>query len=119
MSSPLPRPFLTRHGDTDWTDSRWRTGRTDLPPNERGEERVLDSGAINCVGSRSRAFSPLQRASSFVSLLALDRLEISSGPSGVGLRVDAARRDFARTSWSTADATGTEAVKGAARMQMA
>ena len=40
MPSDMPRLFLARHGDTAWTDSRQRTGRTDLPLNEHGEERA-------------------------------------------------------------------------------
>src|SRR3954471_23159102 len=40
MSTELPRLFLARHGDTAWTVSRQHTGRTDLPLNERGEERA-------------------------------------------------------------------------------
>jgi broad specificity phosphatase PhoE len=64
MPSDLPRLFLARHGDTAWTDSRQRTGRTDLPLNESGEERA------RLLGERLRRFSfaqvftsPLQRAS--------------------------------------------------------
>src|SRR6266850_6876299 len=64
MPSDLPRLFLARHGDTAWTDSRQRTGRTDLPLNERGEERA------RLLGERLQRFafahvftSPLQRAS--------------------------------------------------------
>jgi probable phosphoglycerate mutase len=64
MPSDLPRLFLARHGDTAWTDSRQHTGRTDLPLNERGEERARQ------LGERLRRFSflrvvtsPLQRAS--------------------------------------------------------
>src|SRR6516165_2477728 len=64
MPSDLPRLFLARHGDTAWTDSRQRTGRTDLPLNESGEERARQ------LGERLRDFSftgvftsPLQRAS--------------------------------------------------------
>jgi broad specificity phosphatase PhoE len=60
----LPRLYLARHGDTEWTDSRRKTGRTDLPLNGRGEERARQ------VGERLRQFSfahvftsPLQRAS--------------------------------------------------------
>jgi broad specificity phosphatase PhoE len=69
MSSELPRLFLARHGDTAWTDSRQRTGRTDLPLNERGEERA------RYLGERLRRFSfvrvftsPLQRASKTCTL---------------------------------------------------
>src|SRR5262245_56538100 len=69
MPSDLPRLFLARHGDTAWTDSRQRTGRTDLPLNERGEERA------RLLGDRLRRFSfarvftsPLQRASKTCTL---------------------------------------------------
>ncbi len=64
MSSELPRLFLARHGDTEWTDSRQRTGRTDLPLNERGEERARQIGERLRRFSFARVFtSPLQRAS--------------------------------------------------------
>jgi broad specificity phosphatase PhoE len=64
MSLQLPRLFLARHGDTAWTDSRRKTRRTDLPLNERGEDRARQ------LGERLRQFafgsvftSPLRRAS--------------------------------------------------------
>ncbi len=64
MPSELPRLFLARHGDTAWTDSRQRTGRTDIPLNAVGEDRARQ------FGKRLRRFtfasvftSPLQRAS--------------------------------------------------------
>src|SRR4051794_37722514 len=64
MPSEMPKLFLARHGDTAWTDSRQRTGRTDLPLNPWGEERARQ------LGERLRRFSfacvftsPLQRAS--------------------------------------------------------
>jgi probable phosphoglycerate mutase len=63
MSPHLPRLFLTRHGDTAWTDSAQRTGRTDLPLNERGEERARQIGTKLQKYSFTRVFtSPLQRA---------------------------------------------------------
>lgn len=63
-SSPLPRLFLARHGDTAWTDSHQKTGRTDLPLNERGEEHARQIGAQLSRFSFSHVFtSPLQRAS--------------------------------------------------------
>ena len=40
MSSVLPNLYLARHGDTAWTDSHRHTGGTDLPLNERGEDRA-------------------------------------------------------------------------------
>ena len=63
MSIDLPRLFLARHGDTAWTDSRQRTGRTDLPLNERGEDRARLIGERLKKFSFARVFtSPLQRA---------------------------------------------------------
>jgi probable phosphoglycerate mutase len=64
VAETLPRLFLARHGDTEWTDARRKTGRTDLPLNERGEKRARQ------IGDRLQQFSfvqvftsPLQRAS--------------------------------------------------------
>jgi probable phosphoglycerate mutase len=64
MPTDMPKLFLTRHGDTAWTDSHQRTGRTDLPLNEAGEGRARQ------IGDRLRRYSfagvftsPLQRAS--------------------------------------------------------
>src|SRR5438270_9921292 len=69
MSSELPRLFLARHGDTAWTDSRQRTGRADLPLNERGEERARQLGERLRRFSFVRVFtSPLQRASKTCAL---------------------------------------------------
>jgi probable phosphoglycerate mutase len=64
VSTKLPRLYLARHGDTDWTDSRRKTGRTDLPLNERGEHRARQIGERLRQYSFARVFtSPLQRAS--------------------------------------------------------
>src|SRR5215472_290561 len=64
MPSDLPRLFLARHGDTAWTESRQHTGRTDLPLNQRGEERARQLGERLQRFSFTRVFtSPLQRAS--------------------------------------------------------
>jgi probable phosphoglycerate mutase len=69
MASDLPRLFLARHGDTAWTDSRQRTGRTDLPLNEHGEERARHLGERLRQFSFARVFtSPLQRASKTCAL---------------------------------------------------
>jgi probable phosphoglycerate mutase len=51
MPADLPKLFLARHGDTAWTDSRQHTGRTDLPLNERGEERA------RLIGEQLRRFA--------------------------------------------------------------
>src|SRR5262245_532225 len=69
MPTDLPRLFLARHGDTAWTDSRQRTGRTDLPLNERGEARARELGGRLRRFSFARVFtSPLQRASKTCAL---------------------------------------------------
>jgi probable phosphoglycerate mutase len=63
MAAELPRLFLTRHGDTAWTESGQRTGRTDLPLNERGEVRARQIGEQLRRFSFNHVFtSPLQRA---------------------------------------------------------
>ena len=69
MATELPRLFPTRHGDTAWTDSRQRTGRTDLPPNEHGEKRARQIGEQLRRFEFVRVFtSPLQRASTTCAL---------------------------------------------------
>ncbi len=44
MPLEMPKLFLARHGDTAWTESHQRTGRTDIPLNEAGEERARRLG---------------------------------------------------------------------------
>jgi probable phosphoglycerate mutase len=64
VSKTLPRLFLARHGDTEWTDSRRRTGRTDIPLNERGETRARQIGERLQQFSFAQVYtSPLKRAS--------------------------------------------------------
>jgi probable phosphoglycerate mutase len=54
----------SRHGDTAWTDSHQRTGRTDIPLNQAGEERARLLGEKLRPYSFARVFtSPLVRAS--------------------------------------------------------
>jgi probable phosphoglycerate mutase len=65
----LPRLFLARHGDTAWTESRQHTGRTDIPLNQRGEERARQIGEQLQRFTFARVFtSPLQRASKTCAL---------------------------------------------------
>ncbi len=64
MPTEMPKLFLARHGDTAWTDSHQRTGRTDIPLNAAGEERARQLGERLRKYSFARVFtSPLQRAS--------------------------------------------------------
>jgi broad specificity phosphatase PhoE len=75
MPSTMPRLFLARHGDTAWTDSRQRTGRTDLPLNECGEERARQLGERLRRFSFARVFtSPLQRASKTCALAGFEEV---------------------------------------------
>ncbi len=60
---PLPRLFLIRHGDTDWTEGHKHTGVTDIPLNARGELHAAQLGQRLRSESFSRVFvSPLRRA---------------------------------------------------------
>jgi probable phosphoglycerate mutase len=69
VASELPRLFLARHGDTAWTESRQHTGRTDIPLNERGEQRAGQIGNQLRRFAFARVFtSPLQRASKTCTL---------------------------------------------------
>jgi probable phosphoglycerate mutase len=79
MSTHLPRLFLTRHGDTPWTESRQHTGRTDLALNERGEHNARQIGdRLRKNYSFTHIFtSPLQRAAKTCQLAGYgDRAEI-------------------------------------------
>jgi broad specificity phosphatase PhoE len=85
MPSELPRLFLARHGDTAWTDSRQRTGRTDLPLNESGEQRARQLGERLRRFSFARIFtSPLQRASKTCALAGFGEIA-EVDPASVGV----------------------------------
>jgi probable phosphoglycerate mutase len=59
----LPRLFLVRHGDTDWTDTRRHTGTTDIPWNAAGEAAARRLGAVLARETFASVFtSPLVRA---------------------------------------------------------
>jgi broad specificity phosphatase PhoE len=58
----LPRLFLLRHGNTDWSDARRHTGRTDVPLNAAGEQHARALGARLAAERFTRVFaSPLAR----------------------------------------------------------
>lgn len=62
--SALPRLFLVRHGDTEWTETHQHTGRTDIPLNANGEARAAALPAMLAGVAFAEVFtSPLQRAS--------------------------------------------------------
>jgi broad specificity phosphatase PhoE len=60
--STSPRLFLLRHGNTDWSDSRRHTGRTDIPLNADGETHAQLLGRRLANERFSQVFvSPLLR----------------------------------------------------------
>jgi probable phosphoglycerate mutase len=63
MAQSLPRLFLIRHGNTDWSEIHRFTGRTDLPLNARGEQNARGlAGRLAAVSFDHVFTSPLQRA---------------------------------------------------------
>jgi broad specificity phosphatase PhoE len=76
---PLPRLFLIRHGNTDWSDTRKHTGRTDVPLNATGEQHARGLG-LRLAGERfTRVFvSPLSRVRRTCKLAGLaDQAEVN------------------------------------------
>lgn len=62
-ANTLPRLFLARHGDTAWTVTHQKTGRTDLPLTAQGQQHAQQIGAELRRFTFSRVFtSPLKRA---------------------------------------------------------
>jgi probable phosphoglycerate mutase len=80
MNRALPKLYLARHGDTDWTDFHRHTGRSDLPLNEHGEAHARQLGEHLRRFSFARVFtSPLQRARKTCELAGFGHLaEVSS-----------------------------------------
>jgi broad specificity phosphatase PhoE len=63
MSDPLPRVYLARHGETEWTLSGQHTGLTDIPLTQRGERNARRLGERLKDHTFVAVFtSPLQRA---------------------------------------------------------
>lgn len=61
--TPLPRLWLLRHGETEWSRDGRYTGLTDLPLTQRGEEQALASRQhLQGVDFDLVVTSPLQRA---------------------------------------------------------
>lgn len=63
MADDLPRAYLVRHGETEWSAAGRHTGRTDIPLTPRGEEQARRLGAR--LADRSFPIvwtSPMQRA---------------------------------------------------------
>ncbi|QLY32945.1 acid phosphatase [Nocardia huaxiensis] len=80
MSAPEFRLVLLRHGETEWSQARRHTGRTDLPLTPGGETQAREAGKILAgLGLRDPLVvsSPRQRATHTAELagLSVDRVD--------------------------------------------
>ncbi|TNY23733.1 histidine phosphatase superfamily [Rhodotorula diobovata] len=77
----LPRVFVVRHGETEWSVSGQHTGLTDIPLTQKGEDilrelggRIVGKGKVLDPAHIQHVFvSPRQRAQKTFSLLFEDR----------------------------------------------
>ncbi len=69
----LPRIFLIRHGETEWSLSGQHTGRTDIPLTEQGEQDARKlAEPLRAVRFSGVFTSPRQRARRTCELVGLD-----------------------------------------------
>jgi len=74
---PVPRLFLIRHGQTEWSQNGRHTGKSDIPLTPKGEEIILshnkqivgDSNLIRPANLTHVLVSPRQRAQKTFKLL--------------------------------------------------
>ncbi len=63
IESHLPKVYLARHGETEWTKTGQHTGRTDIPLTQQGEDDAKLIGLRVAHLTFTNVFtSPLQRA---------------------------------------------------------
>jgi probable phosphoglycerate mutase len=87
ISNDLPKLYLARHGDTEWTDSGRHTGRTDIPLNGCGVEHARQLGESLPPVDFTHVFSsPLQRAHK--------TCELAGFTNGVELNLDLLEWDY-------------------------
>ncbi|KAJ7092584.1 histidine phosphatase superfamily [Mycena epipterygia] len=65
MSRPMPRLFVIRHGETEWSLNGRHTGRSDIPLTARGEEQIKEKAEI-LVGE-GKILDPKNLCTVFVS----------------------------------------------------
>jgi probable phosphoglycerate mutase len=78
MSDQLPKIYLARHGETEWSLSGQHTGTTDIPLTARGERNARSLGErLQGISFAKVLTSPLQRARRTCELAGFgDRLEV-------------------------------------------
>ncbi|KAL4070828.1 histidine phosphatase superfamily [Scleroderma citrinum] len=65
MARPVPRLFLVRHGETEWSLNGRHTGRTDIPLTPRGVEQV--KAQASALVGEGRPVDPKNICFAFVS----------------------------------------------------
>src|SRR5204863_139031 len=82
MSTPLPRIYLVRHGETEWSLSGQHTGVSDIPLTARGEDNARKIGERLRKQVFARVFtSPRRRARRTCELAGYDAMaEIAPDP---------------------------------------
>ncbi|KAJ7357224.1 histidine phosphatase superfamily [Mycena albidolilacea] len=65
MSRPMPRLFVIRHGETEWSLNGRHTGRSDIPLTARGEQQIAEKAEI-LVGE-GKVLDPKNLCTVFVS----------------------------------------------------
>ncbi|KAJ7492754.1 histidine phosphatase superfamily [Mycena latifolia] len=65
MARPMPRLFVIRHGETEWSLNGRHTGRSDIPLTARGEEQIKEKAEI-LVGD-GKVLDPKNLCTVFVS----------------------------------------------------
>jgi broad specificity phosphatase PhoE len=73
-SSPSPRLYLIRHGETEWSIDRRHTGFTDIPLTQNGENEASALGEhLRNIPFAHVLTSPLQRAQQTCALVGLNQ----------------------------------------------
>ncbi len=98
MAATSTRLLILRHGETDWSESRRHTGRTDVPLNDAGRTRASKlNGHLQLDDVVATWSSPLVRASETAEL--------------AGLHVDRTDDDLMEWDYGAAEGTCTPDIR--------